>query len=73
MGFPFASSCRRQNASTTIFRRERTFLCGATAWFSTEQQRVFAHGRLLGNPVALFPKAVLAEIEFAIKYVLDLA
>lgn len=37
-----------------------------------EQTRVFAHGRLLGNPVAKLLPLALSDIEAALKYVLDL-
>jgi mRNA-degrading endonuclease toxin of MazEF toxin-antitoxin module len=38
----------------------------------TEQTRVFAHARLIGNPVAKVLPSALFEIEAALKYVLDL-
>jgi mRNA-degrading endonuclease toxin of MazEF toxin-antitoxin module len=38
-----------------------------------EQTRVFAHARLIGNPVAKLAPQTLSDIEVALKYVLDLA
>jgi mRNA-degrading endonuclease toxin of MazEF toxin-antitoxin module len=38
----------------------------------TEQVRILAHARLLGNPVAKFPITVMAAIETGLRYVLDL-
>jgi mRNA-degrading endonuclease toxin of MazEF toxin-antitoxin module len=38
-----------------------------------EQTRVFAHARLLDNPVAKLLPSALSDIEAALKFVLDLA
>lgn len=39
----------------------------------TEQLRVFAHDRLVGNPIAKASLQALASIEAGLKYVLDIA
>lgn len=39
----------------------------------TEQLRVFAHDRLIGNPIAIASVVALASVEPGLKYVLDIA